>query len=65
MQVLLATKLTLLALRNSYKDKAALIEHGSSEMFKEFQKTLVKEDLVRGPPTLKFVSEVGGFASRL
>jgi quinol monooxygenase YgiN len=49
----------------SYKDKAALGAHGSSKEFKAFQKKLQEEDLVGGPMQLKFVKDVGGFASRL
>ena len=48
-----------------YKDAASLKEHGSSAKFKTFQKSLVEQDLVRGSPLLKTVSEKGGFPSRL
>jgi len=46
----------------SYKDKAAIGIHGSSDAFKTFQKTLKTEDLVGAPMQLKFVKEAGGFA---
>lgn len=49
----------------SYKDKAALNAHGSSETFKKFGKTLKEEDLVGAPMELKFVKQAGGFVSRL
>ncbi|KAH8767947.1 hypothetical protein BGZ57DRAFT_748746 [Hyaloscypha finlandica] len=46
----------------SYKDKAALGTHGSSDAFKNFQKILKDEALVGAPMQLKFVKEAGGFA---
>ena len=49
----------------SYKDKAAIGAHGSSDAFKAFQKTLKEEGLIEKPMQLKFVKEAGGFASRL
>ncbi|KAE9374715.1 hypothetical protein N431DRAFT_556955 [Stipitochalara longipes BDJ] len=49
-------------LLESYKDKAAIGIHGSSDTFKAFQKTLKDEDLVGAPMQLKFVKEAGGFA---
>ena len=49
----------------SYKDKAALGAHGSSDQFKAFQKKLTDEDLVGAPMQLKFVKTVGGFVTRL
>jgi quinol monooxygenase YgiN len=46
----------------SYKDKAAIGIHGSSDTFKAFQKTLKNEDLIGAPMQLKFLKEAGGFA---
>lgn len=48
-----------------YKSKAAMGVHGSSKEFKAFQKKMAEEDLVGAPMQLKFVKDVGGFASRL
>jgi quinol monooxygenase YgiN len=47
---------------DSYKDKNALNEHGSSAEFKKFNKTLQDEGLVGAPMQLKFVKAVGGFS---
>ncbi|KAK0099614.1 hypothetical protein ONS95_013489 [Cadophora gregata] len=49
----------------SYKDKAALGAHSSSETFQAFQKKLQGEDLVGAPMQLKFLKDAGGFSSRL
>ncbi|CZT46470.1 uncharacterized protein RSE6_06898 [Rhynchosporium secalis] len=49
----------------SYKDKAALGDHGSSKTFKSFQKQMQEEDLVAKPMQLKMLKDAGGFASRL
>ncbi|CZT05192.1 hypothetical protein WAI453_005477 [Rhynchosporium graminicola] len=49
----------------SYKDKAALGDHGSSKTFKSFQKQMQEEDLVARPMQLKMLKDAGGFASRL
>ncbi len=50
---------------HSYRDKAALGTHASSDQFKAFQKKLADEDLVGAPMRLKFVKTVGGFVTRL
>jgi quinol monooxygenase YgiN len=47
---------------SSYKDKAALGAHGSSDTFKAFQKKLKDEGLVGAPMQLKFVKPAGGFS---
>ncbi|RDW70167.1 hypothetical protein BP5796_08564 [Coleophoma crateriformis] len=49
----------------TYKNKQALGAHGQSKVFKAFSKKLAEEDLVAGPPQLKFVKSVAGFSSRL
>ncbi|KAF7921192.1 uncharacterized protein EAE98_008618 [Botrytis deweyae] len=49
----------------SYKDKAAIAAHGSSEEFKALGKMLKDEDLIAKPMELKFLQHVGGFSSRL
>ncbi|KAB8299797.1 hypothetical protein EYC80_000049 [Monilinia laxa] len=49
----------------SYKDKAAIAAHGSSEQFKAFGKKLKDEGLIAKPMQLKFLKNVGGFSSRL
>ncbi|KUJ19770.1 uncharacterized protein LY89DRAFT_611580 [Mollisia scopiformis] len=46
----------------SYKDKAALNTHGSSETFKKFNKTLEDEGLIGAPAQFKFVRAAGGFS---
>jgi quinol monooxygenase YgiN len=45
----------------SYKDKAALGAHASSDAFKAFQKALKDEGLIGAPMQIKFVKEAGGF----
>jgi hypothetical protein len=49
----------------SYADKAALDAHGKAPHFKDFGRTLKKEDLVAGAPKLYFTRAVGGYASKL
>ncbi|KAG9237286.1 hypothetical protein BJ875DRAFT_168870 [Amylocarpus encephaloides] len=49
----------------SYKDKAALDLHGSSDAFKVFAKTMQDEELLGAPMQLKVAQPAGGFASRL
>ncbi|KAH6698990.1 hypothetical protein DL95DRAFT_355120 [Leptodontidium sp. 2 PMI_412] len=48
----------------SYKDKAALGVHGSSETFKAFQKKMQDEDL-QAASQLKILKNAGGYTSRL
>ncbi|TVY34386.1 hypothetical protein LOCC1_G007826 [Lachnellula occidentalis] len=46
----------------SYKDKAAMLAHGSSNEFKIFQKQMVAEGLVSAPMQLKITKPAGGFS---
>ncbi|TVY32762.1 hypothetical protein LSUB1_G007884 [Lachnellula subtilissima] len=46
----------------SYKDKAALLAHGSSKEFTAFQKKIQGEDLVSAPMQLKITKPAGGFS---
>ncbi|KAG4431279.1 hypothetical protein IFR05_013245 [Cadophora sp. M221] len=48
----------------TYKDKAALGVHGSSEAFKTFQKKMQDEDLT-ATSQLKILKNAGGYISRL
>ncbi|KAF1969936.1 hypothetical protein BU23DRAFT_601318 [Bimuria novae-zelandiae CBS 107.79] len=55
----------VLIMFETYKDKATLQAHGSTDHFKELGKVLEGESLLAEPMKIIFTKAVGGYASRL
>lgn len=55
----------VLVMLETYKDKAALAEHGKTAHVRTLGKTLKSEDLLAAPSRMMFTKEAGGYASKL